>query len=150
LKLNPIKKIVGTGLGTGYSPVAPGTAGSAAAYAIYLIPGFADYYIMIPLIAICVLAGVLIGTEFEKYHGKDPSIFTLDEFIGSWIALLFLPENIYMIISSFFIWRILDILKPFPANRFENIGGGWGIILDDIMSGFYSLLIMIAVGKIIF
>lgn len=150
MKINSFEKFIGTGFYSGYSPFAPGTAGSAVAYLIYLIPGFASYYILLPSIVISLFYGAYIGSKFENRYGKDPSIFTLDEFAGSWIALLFIPDKYFMIIASFFLWRLLDILKPFPANRFEKITGGWGIVLDDAVSGVYALIVMFIIENIFF
>lgn len=139
---NKLKLFFGTGFLSGYLPKAPGTFGSFAALIIYLIPGFEKFYFIIPAIIITIIIAVPLGNYFEKLFGKDPSIFTLDEFIGTWITFLFLPKKLLLIILGFIIWRILDILKPFPAKKLESISGGWGIILDDIISGMYSLLIM--------
>ncbi len=140
--IHKIKLFLGTGFLSGYFPKAPGTFGSIFALIIFLIPGFENYLIIIPSILLSILIGVPLGNYFEQKFGKDPSIFTLDEFIGTWITFLFLPKTTIIIIVGFLIWRILDITKPFPANKVESIKGGWGIILDDIISGMYSLLIM--------
>jgi phosphatidylglycerophosphatase A len=78
----------------------------------------------------------------EKILGKDPKECTIDEFVGTWISFLFLPKNIIILIIAFLLWRILDILKPPPANKMENLREGWGIMLDDVVSGFYTMLIM--------
>jgi phosphatidylglycerophosphatase A len=137
-----IKKIIGSGLYTGFFPKVPGTFASLIALFFYLIPGFENPFFLISAIIISTLIGIPIGTYFEKTYGKDPKYFTLDEFIGTWISLLFIPKVYYFIIPTFIIWRILDILKPYPANISENLNGGIGIILDDIISGMYSLLIM--------
>ncbi|MBK7106373.1 MAG: phosphatidylglycerophosphatase A [Ignavibacteriae bacterium] len=140
--MNQIKKIIGSGFYTGFLPKAPGTFGSFAALFFYLIPGFENPIFLISTIIFSVIIGIPIGNYFEKTFGKDPQIFTLDEFIGTWISLLFIPKIYYFIIPTFIIWRILDILKPYPANIAENISGGLGIILDDIISGMYSLIII--------
>ncbi|MBK8946839.1 MAG: phosphatidylglycerophosphatase A [Ignavibacteriae bacterium] len=140
--MNKIKKIIGTGFFSGFIPKAPGTFGSLFALFFYLVPGFENPIFLISIIIFSVLIGIPIGNYFEKTYGKDPQIFTLDEFIGTWISLLFVPKIYYIIIPTFIIWRILDILKPYPANIVENISGGLGIILDDVISGMYSLIIM--------
>lgn len=137
-----IRKFVGSGFFTGYFPKAPGTFASLIALFIYLIPGFENLYFQLLFIVISIIAGIPIGNYFEKIYGKDPGCFTLDEFIGTWISLLFIPKNYLMLILSFILWRILDITKPFPANKAENLKGGLGIIMDDVISGMYSLIIM--------
>ena len=59
-----------------------------------------------------------------------------------WIALLFTPYSMIWIAATFIIWRFLDIVKPFPANKAEKLKGGLGIMLDDVISGMYSLIII--------
>jgi len=142
MKLNIIEKFLGSGFFTGYIPVASGTFGSLAALCIYLIPGFERYFIIIPLSVILLIYGIFIGTKFEKLYGKDPSECTIDEIVGTWISYLFLPKSLGIIIITFFLWRALDIVKPFPARQLENQKGGFGIMIDDVVSGFYTLIIM--------
>ena len=137
-----IKKAIGSGLFSGYFPIAPGTVGSLFALAIFMIPGFENLYIILPISFICLIVGIFLGSNFEEIYGKDPKQFTLDEFVGTWIAFMFIPKSTELIIITFIIWRILDITKPYPANRAESLKGGWGIMLDDVVSGMYSLIII--------
>ena len=137
-----IKKVIGSGLFSGYIPFAPGTFGSIVALAIYLIPPFQNINVILSFIIIGFFIGIPIGNYFEDLYGKDPKQFTFDEFVGMWIALLFIPQSIDLIVITFIIWRLLDIFKPFPANRAESLKGGLGIMLDDVISGMYSLIII--------
>ena len=134
--------VIATGFYTGYFPLAPGTIGSLLAFLIYLIPGFENPYIIIPIITITFFYGVKVCTKMEYVLGKDPSECTIDEFVGTWISFLFLPKKILILIIAFLLWRILDILKPPPANIMENLKNGWGVMLDDVVSGFYTAIIM--------
>jgi len=142
LKINLIEKIIGSGFYTGYIPKASGTFASLLAYIIFLIPGFENPTFLMLLISVSIVVGVKIADKFESIYGKDPSQFTLDEFIGSWISLLFLPKKVWFIFPAFFVWRLLDIYKPFPANYFEKLKGGWGVILDDVISGIYTFILI--------
>lgn len=142
MKINIIEKIIGSGFYTGYIPFASGTWGSLAALIIFLIPGFENPSVMVFMISLLILVGVPIATKFEGFYGKDPKECTVDEVVGMWITLLFVPKKIWWIIIAFLIWRTFDIIKPFPADRFEKIKGGWGIMLDDIMAGIYSFFII--------
>jgi len=137
-----LKKIIGSGFYSGFFPKAPGTIGSLFALIIFFIPGFENPEIIIPSIFIFTLIGIPVGNYFESIYGKDPGNFTLDEIIGTWISLLFVPKIFYLVALDFIIWRILDIIKPFPAKIAEKLNGGIGIIADDIISGMYSLLII--------
>lgn len=140
--IDKLKIFLGTGFYSGYLPKAPGTFGSLVALGIYLIPGFENLNIIIPILVLTIIISIYLGSYFEIKFGKDPSIFVLDEFIGTWITYLFLPKNIVIVTLGFIIWRVLDIYKPFPAKNVEELKGGLGINLDDIISGMYSLIIM--------
>jgi len=142
LKINFFEKFIGSGFYTGYFPIASGTVGSFAALLIYLIPGFENLFIIIPAILIFALYGIFLGNKFEIKYGKDPSECTVDEVVGTWISLLALPKTIGIIVAAFLIWRILDIIKPPPARGLEKLKGGLGIMIDDVVSGIYTLIIM--------
>ena len=142
MKLNFIEKLIGSGFYTGYIPFASGTFGSLAGLIIYYIPGFENPFFMIPSIIFLVVYGIFIGSKFEKVYGKDPSECTVDEVVGMWISLLFIPKILWVSILVFFLWRLSDIIKPFPARRLERLKGGIGIMIDDIISSFYVLLII--------
>lgn len=142
MKINFFEKFIGSGFYTGYFPIASGTVGSAAAILIYLIPGFENLYIIIPAAILMAVYGIYIGTKFEKEYGKDPAQCTIDEVVGTWISLFALPKTFWVILVSFLLWRILDIIKPPPARNLERLNGGFGIMLDDVVSGIYTLLIM--------
>ena len=142
MKLNFFEKLLGSGFYTGYIPFISGTFGSLAALIIYYIPGFENPLILIPAIIIFTFYGIYVGNKFESVYGKDPSECTIDEFVGMWISLLFLPKILLISLFTFLLWRILDIIKPFPARNFEKLEGGLGIMLDDITSGIYSLIIV--------
>jgi phosphatidylglycerophosphatase A len=142
MKLNFFEKLFGSGFYTGFIPFISGTFGSLAALIIYYIPGFENPLILIPAIIIFTFYGIYVGNKFELVYGKDPSECTIDEVVGMWISLLFLPKTILISSLAFVIWRILDIIKPFPARNFEKLKGGTGIILDDIASGIYTFIIV--------
>ena len=142
MRLNFINKLLGSGFYTGYVPVASGTFGSLAGLAIYYIPGFENPAIIIPAIILFSLYGLYVGTEFEKVYGKDPSECTIDEVVGMWISLLFLPKILWVSVLVFLVWRLFDIVKPFPARGLEKLEGGLGIMIDDIVSSIYVLLLL--------
>jgi phosphatidylglycerophosphatase A len=142
LKINFIEKFLGSGFYTGYFPIASGTVGSFAALLIYWIPGFENLYIILPVTIVFFFYGVSVGSKFEKEYGKDPAECTIDEVAGTWISLILLPKTILISLTAFLIWRLLDIIKPQPAKAFEKYSGGLGIMLDDVISGLYTLIIM--------
>ena len=142
MKINFVEKLLGSGFYSGYIKTASGTWGSLAGLIIYLIPGFENPSLMILMISFFILIGVPIATKFELIYGNDPKECTIDEIVGMWITLLFLPKKIWWIILAFLIWRVLDIIKPYPARKLENVKGGWGVMLDDIMAGIYSFVLV--------
>ena len=142
MQLNFINKLLGSGFYTGYIPFASGTFGSLAGLIIYYIPGFEKPVIIIPAIIIFTVYGIYVGSQFEKVYGKDPAECTIDEIVGMWISLLFLPKILWVSIAVFLLWRLSDIIKPYPARQLEKLHGGTGIMIDDIISSFYVLLLV--------
>jgi len=142
MKIYFLEKLLGSGFFTGYIPFASGTFASLAALLIYYIPGFENLLIIIPVTVIFLLFGIYVGNKFEKLYGKDPAECTIDEMVGMWISLIFLPKTIIISLITFFLWRALDIYKPFPARSSEKLRGGFGIMIDDVISGLYTLIIM--------
>lgn len=142
MKINFFENLIGSGFYTGYIKKASGTFGSLIALLIYLIPGFENPTIMIFFISFLIVIGVPIAIKFESKYGNDPKEYTNDEVIGMWITFLFIPKKIWWIILGFLIWRFLDIVKPFPAKQLEKVKNGWGVLLDDIAAGIYSLIIL--------
>ena len=120
-------------LGTGFFPWGPGTVGSIIAAAAFY------YY---PLSPFTILPAVLlfswIGCEAgRKLWGEDPSIVTIDEVAGTWIACLAAPEawGIWGIFAALVLFRIFDIAKPWPVNKLDEMKNGIGILLDDVAAG---------------
>ncbi|WP_304130359.1 phosphatidylglycerophosphatase A [Ignavibacterium album] len=142
-QINLFEKFLGSGFFTGYIPFASGTFGSLAASIIYfLIPGTDNIIVLSAMILVFFFYGIYVSYKFENVYGKDPAECTIDEVVGTWIALLNLPKSFLLVVISFFIWRALDIIKPFPARRSESLPGGWGIMVDDVISAFYTFIIM--------
>jgi len=142
VKINFIEKLFGSGFFTGYIPFASGTFGSLAALLIYFLPGFESPVILISAIIIFTFYGIIVGNKFEKVYGKDPAECTIDEMVGMWITLIFLPKSLIIALAAFIFWRIADIIKPPPARQLEQLSGGLGIMMDDVAAGIYSLLAM--------
>jgi phosphatidylglycerophosphatase A len=141
--------IISTGFGSGYSPIAPGTIGAALAVLLWYIvslicPSYTLLYIAtFSLIALFTFLGVWSSGIMEAYWGKDPSKVVVDEMVGVWIPLLAVSDgNLYYALAAFILFRAFDIIKPLGIRKMEAIEGGWGIMLDDILAGIYSLLIL--------
>jgi len=137
-----------SGFGSGYTPRIPGTAGSLAALLLYYLLPLGDL-IWTLIIGITFITGILLGNIMEVEFGKDPGLVVIDEFAGQWLTLLFLPIDYLMLFAGFMLFRIFDILKPFPADRVQRIPGGLGIMLDDIIAAIYAQAV-IRLGLFIF
>ncbi len=135
-------KLLATGFYTGYSPFAPGTVGTVLAMLFYLIlPVNAAFY-WILLIALAI-GGTILSGEAEKIFGvKDSSCIVIDEICGYFITMAFLPKSLPFMLLGFAVFRFLDIVKfPF-IRKLENINGGPGIMLDDIVAGMIGSVIL--------
>lgn len=128
------------GFGSGLAPKAPGTAGSLLGLLLF-VP-----LLQLPLIAQCgvIIAGLLLGIpltgKVARETGiKDPSGIVWDEFVGMWIVLLWLP-SIWWLPVAFLLFRVFDILKPWPISLADReLDGGLGIMLDDVIAGLMAL-----------
>jgi phosphatidylglycerophosphatase A len=126
----------------GYAPVAPGTFGSAAGLVVYLIVWWTrSPAIEVALIAATFVLGVWSATLAERHFGgTDPGPVVIDEVLGMLVTLAFIPVGLSGALAGFVLFRILDVIKPFPADRFERLHGGLGIMADDAMAGIYANL----------
>ena len=144
-------KLFASGLFAGYSPVATGTVGSAVGLLAYFIPGFEHPFVIMPVCFLVLLLGIKAADMMETVYGHDPAEVTIDEVLGMWVSLLFLPKTLLVAGVAFFLFRIMDIIKPFPAKKFDAQRGGFGIMFDDVVAGTYANLltqILVATGLI--
>jgi phosphatidylglycerophosphatase A len=126
----------------GYSPIAPGTVGSAAGLIVYLLVWWTESPIVeVALIAAVFAAGVWAGTIAERYFGGvDPGPVVIDEVVGMLITLAFIPVGLSGAVAGFVLFRMSDVIKPYPAGRFERLHGGLGVMADDAMAAVYANL----------
>ena len=129
-----------TALGVGYAPVAPGTFGSAAGLILwYFLP--ASPVVQAGTIVVLMVAGSLAGNVAERHFGRsDPVQVVVDEVMGMLITLFLNPVGWKGVLLAFLLFRIADVIKPYPANRLEKLPGGLGVMADDGMAGIYANL----------
>jgi phosphatidylglycerophosphatase A len=157
VKVPFIVNLVGSGLYTGYSPVASGTAGSFLAMLIYLIPEVSGWLYLLSLVIVFFAAGIYISEKMRLRFGEDPAEVTIDEMVGQWFTyligslvfvvffkyksldpdIMFTTKAVFAFVG-FLVFRVFDIVKIEPAKYFDSKNTGLGIMLDDIISGFYS------------
>jgi phosphatidylglycerophosphatase A len=126
--------------GIGYVPVAPGTFGSVAGLVLWLaLPASAA--VQGAAIVALFAAGSMSGNVAEHHFGKtDPRHVVIDEVMGMLITLLLIPVGYQGAIAGFLLFRLFDVLKPWPANRLEKLHGGVGVMADDAMAAIYANL----------
>lgn len=127
----------------GFVPIAPGTFGSAVGLLVYFAVRTADSWMVEAVtIAIALLAGIWAADRVESERGKDPGVVVIDEVLGMLVTIAFLDVNVTGAIVGFFLFRVLDVIKPPPAARLEHLHGGPGIMFDDLMAGIYGHVAM--------
>jgi phosphatidylglycerophosphatase A len=128
----------------GYFPVAPGTVGSAAGLVVYLLVWWSHSPVVeVGLIALTFVVGAWSATHAERFFGGiDPGPVVIDEVLGMLLTLAFIPVGWSGALAGFFIFRVFDVIKPWPANRLEKLHGGFGIMADDAMAGVYANLVL--------
>lgn len=146
--------IISSGFGTGFSPIAPGTVGALLATLIWIgFSFFASSYLLIItllLIGVFTLLGIWSANVVETIWGKDPSKVVVDEMVGVWIALLAANINQpYTVIAAFVLFRLFDIFKPLGVRQMENFKGGVGVMMDDVLAGIYSFVLLLGVKWLI-
>lgn len=144
-KIGWFQLIVTTGLFSGFSPFAPGTAGTAAAIPIYLLLvklGWMPYF---AATALLFGLGTLGANRIEAATGKkDHGIIVIDEIIGYLLTMAFLPQTWLFVILGFFVFRFFDILKPYPIRKIDlnpNLKG-FGVMADDALAGIYGNIVL--------
>jgi phosphatidylglycerophosphatase A len=143
--------MVATWFGCGYFPVAPGTAGSAAALGIAILLGERAAWpplAFVPLAVAVAIPGMLAAGAVERaLKLEDPRIVVVDEVVGQWLALAgALSLNWKSYLFAFVLFRIFDIWKPPPVRRLERLPGGLGVMADDLLAGVYAALVLSLMG----
>ncbi len=147
-----IHKIIATGLGTGYAPIAPGTAGSILGILLFWLLNYLlsslniDSQIILLLNLFVIIFVLLIGVySIKKVHTvweHDASKIVIDEVVGVWIAIYAMPFEWQYYLYAFILFRFLDITKPLFIRRLDKMPGDWSVMLDDVLAGIYSLIVI--------
>lgn len=149
--MKSIAWLIATWFGCGRWPWGPGTAGSigglivAAAGFVWL--GFAAPWRLALLVIVCIPIGIWASTITSRATGmKDPGEIVVDEVLGQWLTLAAVPVFEWKwILAAFVLFRLFDIMKPWPVRKFESLPEGTGIVADDLAAGIYGALVLLAV-----
>ena len=147
-----ISKLIASGLGTGYAPVAPGTAGSVLGIIVFyffnLVLNKLDFaqpaILVLNLFAIILLllTGVYSIKKVHQTWKHDSSKIVIDEIVGVCIAALALPFQWQYYLYAFILFRFFDIAKPFYIRKLDRLKSNWSVMLDDVLAGVYANIVL--------
>ncbi len=130
---------IAEGAYSGKSPIAPGTAGTLVGVLLYLGLRNAGYFLNIILTLLVCIGGTWAAGRAEKILGcKDCSSIVIDEIAGYLISMFMIPAGWGLIAAGFLLFRLFDIIKPWPLDSLQKLNGGLGVMLDDIGAGVYT------------
>lgn len=147
-----IYKLIASGLGTGYAPIAPGTAGSMLGILVFYFLNFVlnKLEFQQPLILILNLVVIIIVLltgvfSIKKVHQRwhhDASQIVIDEIVGVWIAVFALPFQWQYYLYGFILFRFFDIVKPLFIKKIDRLKSNWSVMLDDVLAGVYANIVL--------
>jgi phosphatidylglycerophosphatase A len=146
--LNFLVTLIGTFGFSGFFPIAPATFASLIFCLLYVfVPG--GEVIANPIVAVITLIiSVPVSTRLEHKHGHDASCIVIDEVVGMQAILVAAQPTVLGVVIAFFVFRVFDIVKPFPAAHAQELPNGFGVVADDVMAGLYSRLVMIVLAAL--
>jgi phosphatidylglycerophosphatase A len=137
-------KLVATSLGIGYIGKGAGTVAAVACCICWYL-AWAGAYQQIPAVIITVIilfVGVWSSNKVVPLWGEDPARVVIDEVAGMCISMLFLPVNVKYVLCALLLFRFFDIVKPLYIKKMEFLPGGWGIMMDDVLAGIYTNILL--------
>ncbi len=147
-----LQKTIASGLGTGYAPVAPGTAGSVLGILLFYLLNYlwnirnVETWLLLTLNMVVIISVLFVGVHsIKKVHEiwqHDASKIVIDEIVGVWIAVYALPFEIRYYLYALVLFRFFDIAKPFFIRRLDKKEGDWSVMLDDVLAGLYSFVVL--------
>ena len=139
-----IAEWLGTVFKIGKLPLAPGTWSSLIASLVWLFLFDGIDLIVLPIITIIIFFIGIISSQriVNETNDNDPSRIVIDEWVGQWITFTFLPVKLSNFVIGLTLFRFFDIIKPFPVKSAEKLSGGWGVMMDDVVAGIMSFIIL--------
>jgi phosphatidylglycerophosphatase A len=146
--MNRLALSIATCAGIGRVPFAPGTFGSIPGVILALgLHALGNPWIEAAVIVLVGVVGVWAATEAEKAFAlTDPGPVVIDEVLGMLVTVAFMPVSGLGMFIGFLVFRVCDVIKPFPARSMEKLPGGWGVMGDDLLAGVWGLAIMHALA----
>lgn len=143
-------KFLATGSYAGNVPFFPGTAGSLVGVLLYLLLRHLPHGVFFITVVTFIFMAAWVSTKAQGiYCEQDPKEIVIDEIAGFLVAMTFHKADLLMIVLGFVIFRVFDIIKPYPIKWVERYFlSGWGVVLDDVMAGIYTNVVLWAVGPL--
>lgn len=138
--------MIATVFGAGYSPVAPGTVGSAVTVLVLWLIPFSRAGLGLFLVIVTVVGVWAAGIAERRLGGKDPGAIVIDEVAGMTLSVVLFPLTPAVLLAGFVLFRIFDVVKPPPAHASQRLAGGAGVMIDDLIAGLYALAVL-ALGR---
>ncbi len=132
---------------TGFFPFAPATFATLIWAVCYLFIPPAGWIIHLIALLIMLPISIYISDVMEGYFGNDASVIVIDEFVGMQVTFFAIAPSPLTVLVGFLLFRIFDIAKPFPIGRSQKIRGGYGVVIDDVIAGLYSYIILNIIMK---
>lgn len=140
-----MNKLIASWLGIGYIKGGGSIAAAVTCILVYLLwqlPAGHSYLLLLAVALFITLLGIYVGNKVEPYWGKDSYRVVIDEVAGMLISLIFLPQHTIILIIGFFLFRFFDMVKPLYIRKMEDLPGGTGVMMDDVLAGIYSNIIL--------
>jgi phosphatidylglycerophosphatase A len=137
--------VLSTWFGAGLSPKAPGTVGSIASLVLWAPLVLLDtaWWLRLAVTALVFVVGVVASEAMVCVRGEDPQLVVIDEVAGMGVTLLIAGAGWPQLVLGLLCFRLFDIWKPWPVRVADDkVGGGFGVMLDDILAGFYALVLL--------
>ncbi len=132
---------IATAGGLGYAPVAPGTVTSLPVALLVWALAPPLPWLAASIVVVTAVGIWAAGREEARSGVHDPSSIVVDEVAGMLVAMLAAPSGLGWALVLFFLFRVMDVWKPFPIHRLQDLPGGWGIVVDDLLAGVYASLV---------
>jgi phosphatidylglycerophosphatase A len=146
--MSSIITFLGSFFYTGFFPFAPATFASLVFCVIYLIPG-CDMIASPIVLAVTLAASIPIATQMEIKYGRDSGHIVIDEVVGLQVVFTVASPSVSGVALGFFLFRVFDIIKPFPVRKSQDLPRGYGVVCDDLLAGIYVRLGMIILSSVL-
>lgn len=141
--MNKTLILIATFFNVGRFPLAPGTLASLITMVVFFFVNYhskPSIYAQIAAVVLLFFVGIPAASAAEKhFKKKDPGQCVIDEVVGQMLSLLLIPYSIFLYFAGFLLFRLFDIIKPFPIRRADRLPGGFGVMFDDILAALYAL-----------